>query len=342
MNTKQIASPILISVFKCDFVVAIDFGGTKIDIATANLDGLLLQQFRLDTKAQQGAKQAIERTFAVAHTLIARTAEMTGGRCLAAGAVSPGVILSDRVLLASNIPGWEQLALPDLVRKGLGIPHIAVGNDAKAAAAAELRWGSLQDADPAIFLSLGTGIAAALIVGGQVLSGAHGASGEIGYNLRGVANETSIAHGHAPLEEAISGRAIGEQGSRLLGGNLSAAEVFTHPDARARLLIDERLAELALHVANLAIFIDPMRIAVGGGLMSSGDMILSALASRLRSTVPFPPEIVPARFVHDAALRGAVALALETVAGESFRESTYDEESEIISETSNRKEKVPE
>jgi glucokinase len=38
--------------------------------------------------------------------------------------------------------------------------------------------------------------------------------------------------------------------------------------------------------------------------------VLAALERRLRSAVPFPPELVTAGFVHDGPLRGAVALAL--------------------------------
>jgi glucokinase len=199
------------------------------------------------------------------------------------------------------------------VRDGLEIQHVAVGTDAKASATAEVRWGNLKGADPAIFLSLGTGVAVALIVGGEVLRGAHGACGEIGYSLRGVTNEVGFAGGHAPLEKAVGGRAIGERGSKLLGGNVSAAEVFASADVRARSLGDQALDELALHVANIAILIDPARIAIGGGLMGPGDRILAALSSRLCSAVPFPPELVAARFVHDSALRGAVSLALTAV-----------------------------
>lgn len=155
-----------------DFVIAIDFGGTKIDVATANCVGELL-----------------ERALTLARSLMARTAALTGGRCLAAGVVSPGVILPDRILLAPNVPGWEQLALTDIVRDRLEMSRIAVGTDVKAAAVAEARWGSLQDADPGIFLSLGTGIALAIVIGGKVLMGAHGTAGEIGYSLRSVADE---------------------------------------------------------------------------------------------------------------------------------------------------------
>jgi glucokinase len=59
--------------------------------------------------------------------------------------------------------------------------------------------------------------------------------------------------------------------------------------------------------------LDPARIAVGGGLMGSGRRVLAALAARLRDAVPLLPELVPARFRPDGALRGAMALALEGV-----------------------------
>jgi glucokinase len=308
--------------FVGDFVVAIDFGGTKIAVAIADLEGEILEQSRIETDASRGASQAIEHALELARRLMVRGAELTGCCCLAAGVVSPGIILPDRVLLAPNVPGWGQLALQERVRDGLEIAQVAVGTDVKAAAAAEVRWGSLKEVDPGVFLSLGTGVAAALVIGGRVLSGAHGASGEIGYNLRGVADEKGVANGHAPLEEAVGGRAIGERGSKLLGGNLSAAEVFASTDIRARLLVDEALDELAVHVANLAILIDPARIVIGGGMMSAGERILDPLVTRLRTAVPFPPEVTAAHFVHDGALRGAVALALTTTAAELKHAST--------------------
>src|SRR5437879_4277296 len=292
-----------------DFVVAIDLGGTKTAVATADMTGSILKQARLDTNASHSAQQVLERTTVTAHALIERTVAEVGGQCVAVGVATPGVVHDDGVLLSPNIPGWERVSLRETMRTNLRIPTVVVANDVKAAAMAEVLWGALKGADPAVFLSLGTGIAAAIVIGGQVLIGAHGAAGEIGYNLRSVLDYSGAAHGRAPLEEAIGGRFIGERGSLLLGEPLSTADVFAHPDMRARFLVDETLAELATHVANLAILIDPARITVGGGLMSSGDVILRALAFRLGYAVPFPPEIVPARFLNDASLYGAIALA---------------------------------
>jgi glucokinase len=297
-----------------DFVLGIDFGGTKIALATATLDGSLLESDRLDTDAGRGATQAVDRAVARAGELMAATARNGGGRCVAVSAVSPGIVYEDHVALAPNVPGWQELELPALLRERFDGARSAVGTDVKAAAVAELRWGSLRGADPAILLILGTGIAAAIVAGGQVIQGANGAAGEIGYSLRGACETTGAAEGHAPLEEFAGGRAIGERASELLGEPLSAADVFDHPDPRARELLDAALDALAVEVANMAIALDPARIAVGGGLMSSADAILAALDRRLSVAAPFRPELVPAEFVHDGPLRGAIALALDEVA----------------------------
>jgi glucokinase len=296
-----------------DFVLAIDFGGTKVAVATAGLEGEIAESVRLDTDAPRGASQVVQRALASARELVARTHAVRGGRPLAVGAVSPGIVLEDRVLLAPNVPGWEDLSLPALLREGLALEKVCFMTDAKAAALAEARWGNLRDANPGVLLSLGTGLAAAVVIDGQVLNGASGAAGEIGYLLRGAGDEAGVARGRAPLEEAVAGRAIGERGSHLLGESLTAEQVFSSDDPRARALVSDVLGELALHVANVAILIDPSRIAVGGGLMGSGRRVLDALRSRLRDAVPFPPELVPARFGPDGALRGAVALALDGV-----------------------------
>jgi glucokinase len=294
-----------------DFVAGVDFGGTKVALATATLDGEVIERARLDTDALRGAHQAVRRTVEAAAASIARTERDSGGRCVAAGVVSPGIVFADRVELAPNVPGWGELALERLMREGLGVDCVAVGNDVRAAGLAESRRGALRGADPALYLSLGTGVAAAVVVGGEVLQGAHGAAGEIGYSLRGVDERNDFSAGRAPLEEIAGGRFIGLRASELTGAELTAAQAFAAQEPPLRELVDRALDELALHVANLALLIDPQRVAVGGGMMASADRVLGALGRRLARALPFPPQLVCARFVHDAALRGAVALAIE-------------------------------
>ncbi len=291
-----------------DRILGIDFGGTKVALGLADRDGTLLATRRLDTDAQAGAEQVVVRALAAARALLADEGAVPA--CI--GVVSPGIVLPDRILLAPNVPGWEQLRLAELVAAEFPGVSIAVGTDAKAAALAEWRWGALDGADPAVFLSLGTGIAAAVLIGGRVLTGANGAAGEIGYNLLSPQDTEGFAGGAAPLEEAVGGRGLGGRASRLLGRPVTAAELFAlaKENVEAKELVTAALDELSMHVANLAIALDPERIAVGGGLVRSADVLLPALADRLAHAVPFPPQLVAARFDQDAALLGAVALAL--------------------------------
>ncbi|GHH76813.1 glucokinase [Streptomyces sulfonofaciens] len=308
---EAVPAPLVTAAGGTDFVLGIDVGGTKVAVATAAVDGRILRRTRIDTDASRGALQTVERALHTAAELRAGTSAATGGRCLGAGVASPGVVHEDRVLMAPNIPGWEELSLPALVRERLDLAVVAADNDVKAAGLAEVRWGALRGVDPGIYLNLGTGLAAALVVGGRVLSGAHNAAGEIGYLLRDAADTAAAASGRAPLEEYFSGMGLARRGAELLGGSPSAAALFASAEPRARALVDDALDQLSVHVANLATVLDPQRIAVGGGMMASAERVLAALGGRLREAVPFPPELVPSAFPHDSALHGALALVLD-------------------------------
>ena len=223
-----------------------------------------------------------------------------------------GITLEDRVLLAPNVPGWERLEIPRLMRQAFSTDTIRIANDVKAAAAAELRWGALVGTDVGLYLNLGTGLAAALIVGERVIEGAHGAAGEIAYNLRHLHDEIGFQHQRAPLEEFLGGGAIGERARLQFEGISTAREVFQRAldDVQASAFVEATLTELAFHVTNLTIALDPERVVIGGGLMTSKEIILPRLEAHMKRFVPFPPLVQPARFVQDAGLMGAIALAL--------------------------------
>lgn len=291
-------------------VLGIDFGGTKIALATAAVSGERLDDVRIATRAADGAVEVVRRAVDAANSLVA---DATGG-LLAVGVSTFGVVRDERVRLAPNVPGWEGLPLSAMLRDGLGVRALRVDNDVNAAAAAELRWGRLRGTEVGLYVNLGTGTGAALIVGGRVISGAHGAAGEIGYLLRH-AGEPGYADGRAPLEEYVSGSGLAARGSALLGEPVVAADLFarrTEPAVAA--LLDDAAEALGAAVANLTTFLDPERVVVGGGMATA---FLPALRDAVARTVPFPPRVEAARFVDDASLIGAIALAARTAADQS-------------------------
>jgi glucokinase len=298
-------------------VVAIDFGGTKIDVALADDAGTLLDRVRLDTLAARGADQAPARTAEAVKELARRAEVVHGTPVTGCAAVSPGAVQTDRILLASNLPGWENLPLASRLQQELGVETIAVCNEVHAGALAELRFGALVGVDPGVYVNLGNGIAAALTVGGRVVRGAHQAAGEIGYLTLDPTAVGAVTDGRVPLKEIIGGKALGERGSRLLGAQLTAAAVFARTDPPALQMVHHALGALATAVANIAVFIDPERVVIGGGLMGSAPKILSVLSAHLQHTMPFPPEIVAAYFTQNASLHGAIALALDMAKSEN-------------------------
>ena len=360
-----------VSVGNSPVVLGFDFGGTKIATAVCDLIGNRLASATVSTGAAPGAPEpgtapgAAEpgsdrgahaifgRGIQVARDLLAATAP--GSELAAVGAATFGIPFEDRVELAPAIDGWESLALGRELRAAFEGSEVRMATDAKAAATAEVRWGALNGCDPGVYLNLGTGLAAAIVVGGRVVSGGNGAAGEIGYNLRAVSDVGRPLGRRMPLEGVVSGQGLARQassrglGSRGPGGSgltghgpgssgltghglsepghggpadhavgaMTAADIFAAGPGDPELdeLLTSFVGELAFHLVNLTVCINPVRIAVGGGMVRSWERLRPQLERALRAGVPYPPELVVAQFPYDAPLLGAVALAVDAAQG---------------------------
>jgi glucokinase len=75
-------------------------------------------------------------------------------------------------------------------------------------------------------------------------------------------------------------------------------------------LLDDAAATIGMTVANLATFLDPERVVLGGGMATA---FVPAIAAAVTRAVPFPPLVETGRFVNDAPLIGALALAVEAL-----------------------------
>jgi glucokinase len=291
-------------------VLGLDFGGTKIAAAVCDPTGNKLASAVVSSRAELGAAASFAHGIATAKELLHATAN--GSQLVAVGAATFGIPFEDRVELAPAIKGWEALAFGRELAAAFPGARVAAATDAKAAAMAEVRWGSLAGYDPAVYLNLGTGLAAAVVTAGQVVTGRHGAAGEIGYSLREHADVGLPAGRRVMLEDMVSGLALARRAAKL-GRRLTAAEVFAASATDPELddMVTAFVRELAFHLVNLAIVVDPARIAVGGGMVSSWHRIEPVLADALAQAVPYPPELVLAHFPHDAPLLGAIALAVD-------------------------------
>src|SRR5690606_11922672 len=121
-----------------------------------------------------------------------------------AGTLDPSTGIVGR---SANLPWLDGIAPADRLSARLGIPGWAV-QDGEAAALAEARLGAGRGSDDVFVLALGTGIAGAHVVSGQVRRGAHGAAGEIGH-MQVVHNGVVCSCGQIGcLETAIGGNQL--------------------------------------------------------------------------------------------------------------------------------------
>lgn len=288
-------------------VLGLDFGGSKIAAAVADATGRRLAESTVATDPARGARWNLELGIDAARTLLGKASG--DGALASVGACTFGIPAPDRVVLAPAIAGWETLALRDELSEALRCDVVRVATDVKAAAAVEAKFGALAGHDPAIYVNLGTGLAIALVVGGRVVVGANGAAGEIAYSVPRVAGSGVM------LEDVVSGGALAASARAATGLELTAADVFAGEpeDPRLREIVDAFLAELAFHLVNLTVAIDPSRIVVGGGMVKSWSRLERPLRDALEEHVPFPPELVPAASPYDAVLAGAIQLAVDAL-----------------------------
>jgi glucokinase len=284
-------------------VLAVDFGGSKVAVTAADVTGRRLGSTSVRVDPAASARRTFGLAIEAGRALLDDVAQ---GRSLAAvGACTFGIPHEDHVDLAPTINDWGRLAFGRELRAAFPGALVRYDTDVKAAAQFETDHGALAGFDPGVYLNLGTGLAAAVVIGGRVLRGVNGAAGEIGYNLRHAADVGLPAP--TILEEVVSGRALAHA-----SGAIGAESVFklatSDPASAARSAAF--VAELSMHLVNLVTLVDPARVVVGGGMTGSWSDLGPSLQRAISAHAPFPVEIVPAHHPFDAPLLGALALAL--------------------------------
>lgn len=297
--------------------LGIDIGGTKLAAGIGEEGGVILAQRRVATRSSEGAHAVLARAIELGKGLLSETDSARRRHLRGVGVSTMGITHSAGVHLAPAVRGWHDLRLAPAFAKAFPELSVAIMNDVKAAALAELSWGHLAGVETGIYVNLGTGISAAVVAHGSLLDGAHGAAGEIGYLLCSADDVPERRadfpqSATAPLEERYGGRGIAAQARSILGirGGLPALIQRQERCQGAADLLRELSTGIGIVVANLITTVDPESVVIGGGITGAGDRVLGRIREIVALSVPYPPVVEVSRFGGDAALYGAVALGL--------------------------------
>ncbi len=250
-------------------LIGVDLGGTAIKLARFDLAGELLAELELATP-QPAVPGAV--TMAIAGAIAQLDPDRLADR-VGIGHPGPADRGARLARLAINLPGWRDVPLADWLEPLLS-RKVTCANDANCAAIAELERGAARDASDVLLLTLGTGVGGALVLGGQLFTGSHGAASEPG--LIGIDPDGPACNSgnRGSLESFCSLRGL----ARL--SPLTPLELCRQADAgeATALAVWERYGQLlGIGVSSLLYVITPELVLLGGGISGASHHFLPAL-----------------------------------------------------------------
>jgi len=282
-------------------VLGLDIGARFLRGAVSDLGGTIR------------ARQDVELAVADAADAVEASARLQAALLAAAGLEServdsvvvgvPGVVTADGTLrLAENVAGLEGRRFAEELRAALDLP-VTLENDINLAALGERWQGVARGVADFVFLSVGTGMGAGLVLGGELHRGRNGAAGEIDFALAGVGETVDP-----------SAAQVSELAHDLAGLAADPRSVFTSArrgEAGALAVVDEVARRIALHLAPIAAVADVELVVLGGGIGANGDLLLDPIGRLLGEWLPFPPRLAVSTLGEAAVLTGAVAVGLQ-------------------------------
>jgi glucokinase-like ROK family protein len=318
-------------------VAGIDLGATSLDIALADFSGEILSSHSEPADVREGPEIILGRIGQLLSGMLSEAGQQKEN-LLGIGLGVPGPVeFSSGVLIAPPImPGWHAYSIRKKLAGYFPNARVMVDNDVNIMALGELNYGAGRNVDNFIFVKIGTGIGAGIIVDGGIYRGNMGCAGDIGHICVDKSGPVCHCGNIGCLEVIASGEAIAKQAVSLVKdgrntilasfyqekGSLTAVDVARAVE-QGDILSIEIVQNAGLHIgetlAGLVNFFNPDLIIIGGGVSKIGIQLLNSIRkSILNRSLPLATrhlKIDPSPMGDQAGIHGGIALALDYVLG---------------------------
>jgi len=301
-------------------VVGVDLGGTKMLGTVADLAGNIQHELYIPHQNGNTPADYLEDLCELINKLL-NMPRPAGQRVRGIGIGVPAITLVPQGIVTwAPALGWRDLPLQDILTERFNMP-VFVENDVNLITLGEWGFGTGHGAQNMVFMAVGTGIGAGIIMGGALYRGHHHAAGEVGYLVPGLEFLGRRYDQFGALENLASGTGVANRARQLLAKEnmpLPAADItsqFVFDAVRqgeewAKQVLNETIDYLSLAIANISILFDPEVIILGGGVARSADLLLDPILQRLEGVIPFIPRLVASPFERRAAIMGAIMMVL--------------------------------
>lgn len=298
-------------------VVGIDMGATHANFILADFAAQVIREMEFPFDIIKGPKVCLDQVDKNLQTLFDE-AGINKADVYSIGVGVPGPIVSEAGIVSAPpiMPGWDTYPIRKELSDRWGIP-VSLNNDAELGALGEWAYGAGRGEHNLVYVKVGTGVGAGLLINGQIYRGSTGSAGEIGHITIDENGPLCSCGNRGCLEAFTGGKAIARKaidavrrGQRTVLENIKPVESISAQDviaaARRGDLVSQQIfieagSHLGTAIASLVNLFNPGIVVIGGGVAQIGDLLLDPI----RHTVSQRSLLVASRAVRiSAALLG--------------------------------------
>ena len=309
------------------FGFGIDVGGTTVKLAFFDETGIMLDKWEIPTNIENNGERVLpDIADSINNYLHAH--DIGNGNIIGIGVGVPGPVNDDGIVNKCVNLGWGIKDLHGELSALTGFP-VKGGNDANVAALGECWKGSGAGCKNMVMATLGTGIGGGVVLGGKIISGSHGAGGEIGHMVLNPEETEACGCGNfGCAEQYCSATGAVHLAKRYLAAHNEATslrelqklcckdlfDAANAGDGVAQKILEQYYDLLGRFLANICCTVDPEVIVLGGGVSKAGHPLTDG-ATKYFQKYAFhacrKAKIVLATLGNAAGAYGAFKLALD-------------------------------
>ncbi len=259
--------------------VGIDLGATKIGLGLIDPGDQVVARSRIETRSFEGPASVVHR---ISECVADLKEELPTGTALSGvGICSPGPVnhIAGELIDPPNLQGLQHTPLRRMLEETLGL-QVILEHDAKASALGEFHFGAGRGAGSMVYIVVGTGVGAAIIIDGQLLRGEHNTAGEVGHITIDRFGETCACGSRGCVETFVSGPWISRRYRRaasITDTDISAETVTqkaVEGDSLAVKTLKDAGEALGVAVATIAMLLNVDLFVIGSSVAKAGDLLL--------------------------------------------------------------------
>jgi predicted NBD/HSP70 family sugar kinase len=299
-------------------VLLADLGATHGRVAVCTAAGDVLAEEVIESSIGEGPAVVLDRVHTLFQKLLAdsgRTSDSLRG--VGIGVPGPVDQTTGRIARSISMPGWDDYPVADHLTDLVGVPVI-VDNDANLLGLGE-QAAVYPDAHLMLFVKVGTGIGASILVDGRLVRGRHAAEGDIGHVKIG-GDEVCSCGATGCLAAAASGRAMVRDLNRLghqLRTSRDVVALVRRGDPDAVRIVRESGRALGSVLSTAVSLLNPEVVVIGGDMAHAHEHLLGGVRETLLTqTQPLATAdllVVPSRLQDHAGIAGAALAVRERI-----------------------------